>query len=70
MFIMPKKTKRSKKRSKKISFKKELNNELKEVEQWIHERRKFFKKLGWVVILIVLLIIVSNLYLKVKGVGI
>lgn len=68
---MTKKTKRKKIRdSKKISFKKELNNELRDVEQWVHERRKFFKKLGWVVVLIVLLIIISNLYLKVKGVGV
>lgn len=68
---MPKKTKRNKTRaSKKISFKKELNNELRDVESWVHERRKFFKKLGWIVVLIVLLIIISNLYLKVRGVGV
>ncbi len=68
---MPKKTKRDKiKKFKKISFKKELNKELKEVEGWVHERRKFFRKLGWVVILIILLIVVSNLYLKVRGFGI
>ncbi len=68
---MPKKTERNKIRTaSKKSFKKELNKELRDVERWVHERRKFFKKLGWVVILIVLLIIISNLYLKVRGVGI
>lgn len=61
---------RTKKLRAKKSFKKELNNELRDVEQWVHERRKFFKKLGWVVILIVLLIIISNLYLKVNGAGV
>ncbi|MEK6830909.1 MAG: hypothetical protein AABX77_02675 [Nanoarchaeota archaeon] len=54
------------KKSKKISLKKEVND----VENWVHEKRRFLKKLGWVVFLIVLLIIASNLYLKIMGVGI
>lgn len=58
------------KKSKKISLKKEFNKEVNDVENWVHEKRRFFKKLGWVVFLIVLLIIASNLYLKIMGVGI
>ena len=62
-----------KKSAKKISRKNKKNaleTEIEEVEKWIHERRKFFRKLTWVVSLIILLIIISNLYLKVRGVGI
>ena len=54
----------------KINFKKEFGKELKDVEKWAHERKRFFKKLGWVIVLITLLIILSNLYLKVTGIGI
>lgn len=71
MLIMAKKIKRKLKIGKgKSAFKKELDKELKDVEKFVHERKKFLKKLGWIVILIILLIIISNLYLKVSGVGI
>lgn len=69
---MAEKSKKSYKteKSKKISLKKEFNKEVNDVENWVHEKRRFLKKLGWVVFLIVLLIIASNLYLKIMGVGI
>ena len=65
---MPRKAKIKKTKSN-IGFKNGLNEELKDVEKWVHERRKFFTKLAWILIFITLLIIISNFYLKVKGVG-
>ncbi len=53
-------------KSKKMSLKKEIQD----VESWMHHRKKFFWKLFWVVVLIVGLVIISNLYLKVQGVGV
>lgn len=61
----------SKKRTpKKTSIINEIENEVQEVEQWIIERKKFFIKLAWTVGLITALIILSNVYLRTKGVGI
>jgi len=51
-------------------IKENLEETAEEVEQWVIERKKFFKKLGWVVGFIVLLLIISHFYLRVKGVGI
>jgi hypothetical protein len=48
---------------------KEIDKEVKEIEGWIIERRKFFIKLGWVVGIIAILLILSHLYLRVAGVG-
>lgn len=54
----------------KVSSKKGLEKEIEEVEKWIVERKRFFWKLFWVVVLVVGLVIISNLFMKVKGVGI
>ena len=63
---------KSKKSSLKVQtgFEKQLEQEFKDVEKWVLARKKFFKKLGWLVGLIALLLIVSHLYLRVKGVGV
>ena len=39
-------------------------------ERWMHERRKFFIKLGFVIGLVVVLLIISHFYLRTSGVGI
>lgn len=46
-----------------------IQKDIKSVEGWIVERRKFLIKLTWVVGIIVALLILSNLYLRVRGVG-
>ena len=46
-----------------------IEKEVKELEQWMVERKKFLIKLGWVAGLIVFLLIFSRLYLRVKGFG-
>ena len=51
-------------------FEKELGKELKDVEKWVKERKKFFIKLIWVVGFIAVLLIISHLYLRVQGVGV
>lgn len=59
--------------NKKISsenFEKQLEKEIKEVEKWVIERKKFFIKLVWIVILITILFVLSYLFLRVKGAGI
>ena len=48
---------------------KEVKKEIKQAENWMIERRKFFIKLGIVAGLIALLLILSNLFLRVKGFG-
>ncbi len=48
---------------------KEVKKEIKQAEKWMVERRKFFIKLGIVAGLIALLLILSNLFLRVKGFG-
>ena len=67
---------KKKSRAKKFSsfhinpLQKQLEKEAEEVERWIIERKNFLKKLGWVMIIVTLLLIVSHFYLRVKGVGI
>jgi len=65
--VKKKSVKKTRKRSSK--FNSELRREVQDVERWILERKKFFKKLAWVVGLIAALLIISNLYLRVKGAG-
>jgi len=48
---------------------KEISFEVKEVERWVIERRKFLIKLGIVGGSIGILLILSNLYLRVAGFG-
>lgn len=43
---------------------KEIGEEVEEVEKWIIERRKFFIKLGIIVILILLLLLYSRFFIK------
>jgi len=52
------------------NIEREIEHEVEDVEKWVVERRKFFIKLGWVLGLVILLLIVSNVLMKVKGVGI
>jgi len=64
---MKKRATTKKKTSKKQSL---IQEEIQEIEKWIIERKKFFIKLAWTVGFILALIILSNIYLKTKGVGI
>ena len=57
-------------RKKSVKKLKTLDQEIQEVENWIKERRKFFIKLGIVLILVIILIIISNYYLKINGIGV
>ena len=62
---MARKKRVKKTKSKKIPKKQtSLDQEIQDVESWIIERRKFFIKLGIVIILVVILITISNLYLN------
>lgn len=47
----------------------QINKEFKEVEGWMLQRRKFLIKLAWVLGFITLLLIVSRVYLRTKGMG-
>lgn len=47
-----------------------IEEDIEDVENWVIERRKFFKKLAWVIGFIALLLILSHFYLRVRGVGI
>jgi hypothetical protein len=50
-------------KSKKISKTKKqsiINREVEEIEQWIHERRKFLKKLLWIIITISILLLLAR----------
>ena len=49
---------------------KELKKEVKQIETWMYERRKFFIKLGFVIIVVGTLMIFSHFYLRSVGVGI
>ena len=51
----------------KVNSKKGLDKEIEEVEKWIHERKKFFWKLFWVIVLIVGLVTISQLFMRVNG---
>ena len=48
---------------------KDITNELKYAEKWMHERKKFFIKLAWVVGLVAVLLIISELYFRVNAFG-
>ncbi|MFH1358852.1 MAG: hypothetical protein ABIH37_03130 [archaeon] len=50
-------------KSKSTSFERQLGREVVEVEKWVHQRKRFFIKLAWVVGFILALIIISNFYL-------
>ena len=52
-----------------LMLEKNIEKEVKIVEKWVIERRKFFIKLFWVILLVAALWIISSLFLKVKGVG-
>lgn len=71
---MPKKKsakiKKEVKSKKKNSIEQEIKHELKEVEDWIIEKRKFLIKLAWVVGFILALLIISHIYLRVAGAGV
>lgn len=56
-------------RKKKISIEKKIEKGVEDIEEWIIERRKFFIKLGFVVCFILLLLLISRFYLRVKGFG-
>jgi len=47
-----------------------IERDVKNAEKWVHERRKFFIKLGFVVGLVALLLIISHFLLRTPGVGI
>ena len=55
--------KRVKKKPKTYKKSNSLNKEIEDVEAWIYERRRFFKKLGLLILLILILVIISNIYL-------
>lgn len=46
------------------NFDKEVDKEVFEVEKWVIERRKFFRKLGFLIVLIIALIIFSIALMK------
>ena len=46
-------------------FEKEINHDVYEVEKWVIARRKFFIKLGFVALLILVLFVISEFYLTV-----
>ena len=48
----------------------EAKKEVKQIETWMYERRKFFIKLGFIVIVVGILMIFSHFYLRSAGVGI
>ncbi len=41
---------------------KELDKELKEVEAWVHQRRKFFKKLFLLAGILLVILIISHIW--------
>jgi len=48
----------------------EIEKDVRDVEKWMIERRKFLIKLGWVLGFITILLIVSHFYLRVRGAGV
>jgi hypothetical protein len=71
LFVMVKKRAlRKRKTSEFQRIEREIDEDVEDVEKWVIERRKFFIKLGWLVALVIILFILSNLLMKVKGVGI
>lgn len=63
-------SKKSVKKRKKNSLEQEIKQDIKEVEEWIIERKKFLIKLAWVIGFIAVLLIISHIYLRVAGAGI
>ena len=51
-------------------FEKDLGKEVKEIEKWMVERKKFFIKLGFVIGFVIVLLVISYLYLRISGVGV
>lgn len=49
---------------------KEIDREVRDVEKWIIERRKFLIKLGWTILLIIALLVFSHFFLRVEGIGV
>lgn len=49
-----------------LKLDREIDNDVEYVERWIIERRKFFIKLGWVALLVLVLFIISELFLTVR----
>ena len=49
---------------------KDFKKEIKYAEKWIYERKRFFIKLGIIIGIVGLFLIISKIYLRVKGVGI
>jgi hypothetical protein len=60
----------ARKKVRKTSLKKKIMHEVEDVEAWVKARRKFLIKLAWVLGIIVALIILSQIYLRVRGVGV
>ncbi|MAG02485.1 hypothetical protein CMI42_04050 [Candidatus Pacearchaeota archaeon] len=58
------KSNKSKKKSITKTFEKTIENEFKEIEKWMVERKRFLKKLIWVTLFIILLLLISNFYIK------
>ena len=64
----------TKKKVKKISniqkrvqkFEREMIKDVDDAQKWIYARKKFFIKLAWVIGFVVLLLILSHLFLRVK----
>jgi len=52
-----------------VRFDKQINKEFKEVEGWMLQRRKFLIKLAWVLGFITILLVVSHIYLRTRGMG-
>ncbi len=67
---MPKKkVVRKKKANEFKGIEKEIKKEIGKAEKWVVERRKFFIKLAKVIIFVLLLLMISNIYLRVRGIG-
>ena len=49
---------------------KNIKRDIRYAENWIHERKKFFIKLGIVIIIVAVLLMLSKIYLLVNAVGI
>ena len=52
-----------------IRVDKQINKEFKEVEAWMVQRKKFLIKLAWVLGFITVLLVVSHIYLRTRGIG-
>jgi len=57
---MPKKTPVKSKKPKSTKSKSILQKEVQEIEQWIHERKRFFKKLIWIIIIISIILLLAR----------